>query len=414
MACALVPAAARAGSGRWLGSAEVGFDSYMERYSISDADTLSSINEARARVRFGYAVGSLGRNYVLLQAAQLIGQSSYETAGRGLVTRRFGVTGAVTANLDGEIARRGFRQGAVYEFPNNYTRATARAGLRARTAPWLTLRLDDRIERIDYDQRTEFDYDYTRNSATGAVDLSRDPLRSLTVGTRLTTMSIPDSSEIEYHAFVPFVEARTYGAPHRRAYASVAAERRLYPDNGTRSSFWSVLFSGLIEMPIHRSWSIEAASDFEDYAYDVSTEAYPDHFEIRNYLTANWIAGGLRLGAGPAFGWLSSGDSPQDEYREAGVRFSLEEVGPRGLFVSASYEPGSRDYTAYNDTGGVADNADAIFSDYRYHRVSLFANVRVTGPFWFNVFLDYQPEDHHRTGDDATATIGSASLTYSF
>jgi hypothetical protein len=44
--------------------------------------------------------------------------------------------------------------------------------------------------------------------------------------------------------------------------------------------------------------------------------------------------------------------------------------------------------------------------------VNVFANARVYRSLWLNIFFDWQPEDHDRDGDDATATVGSISLMY--
>jgi hypothetical protein len=413
MAAARIPSPAQA-AGRWLGAVEMGFDTYTERYSIAESDTLSSINEARTRLRLAWVTGSLGRNYTLLEGRQYIGQSSWESAAHGMLTRRLGGGGAWVVNLDGEIARRGFQEGSGYEFTNDYTRAYARAGVRARAGSQLTVRLDDRIENLNYDQRTEFDYDYTRNVATAMLDVGRDPFRGVSGGVRFSTMSIPDSTEIEYYSLGPMLELRVFGAPHERVYVNIAGERREYPDDGTRSSFRSVLISALLEWPLQEHWSLEGATDSEDYNYDVSTGAYDDYLESRNYMAVNWYSGGFKLGAGPAFGWLSSQEAPEEEYREIGVRLAMERIGVNGLYLWVSYEPGKRDYAAFTADSGLIDNADAIFSDYVYHRVNVFANARLYRSLWLNLFFDWQPEDHDRAGDDATATLGSISLMYQF
>ena len=409
----LLPAPA-AHAGRMVGSVEAGYDTYSERYSIAESDTLSSINEARTRVRLGWATGMLGRNYAIVEARQYLGESSWESTAHALMTRRLGAAAPWTVSLDGELSRRGFNQDSGYEFPNDYTRAYARVGVRGPGGARASLRIDDRIERLDYQHRTEFDYDYTRNVATAVLDAGRDPFRGVSVGARWSSMSIPDSSEIEYQALGPLFEARLFGDAHQRLYLSLAADRRAYPDDGTRSSFWSVLASGLFEWPFSEHWGIELSGDVDDYNYDVATGAYDDYLETRNYIAVNWFSDGLKIGAGPAFGWLSSRDAPDEEYRELGVRLAMEQIGVSGLYLSVSYEPGLRDYDAYADNSAIVDNADAIFSDYVYHRVNLFANARLYGGLWFNALFDWQPEDHDRDGDDATATVGSASLTWQF
>ncbi len=46
--------------------------------------------------------------------------------------------------------------------------------------------------------------------------------------------------------------------------------------------------------------------------------------------------------------------------------------------------------------------------------MSLYTNFRVLEGLSFSGFLDYQPEDHERESDDATATLLSLSLIYMF
>jgi hypothetical protein len=209
---------------------------------------------------------------------------------------------------------------------------------------------------------------------------------------------------------IPFVEVRAFDDLHQHLLVTASAERRRYPDNGTRSSFWAFVVSAAFELALHPHWSIEMIDDLEDYAYDEETGAYHDYVENNAVILANYNTANAQIGIGPAFGWVNSETSPDDEYRELGVRLALELFGGSGWWVSASYEPGLRDYAAYEDENVVA-NSEVLFSDYAYHRVGLFANARLARALWLNVFLDYQPEDHEREDDDATATIASIGLT---
>jgi hypothetical protein len=411
----LAPPATRAAEGRWIGSAEIGFDSYMERYAVADEDTLSSVAEFRSRLRLGYAVGALGRNYALLEARGLVGGSSYEAGGHAVATRRFGPAGRHAIHVDAEAGRRGYREGSEYDFPNGYLRGYARGTLRWRASEAWLLKLDDRIEHVDYDERTEFDYDFTRNAVTGSVDVARDVAHTFTAGARVTTMSVPDSAQIEYWALTPLAEYRAYVDAHRRVQVAMGLERRLYPDDGTRSSFWALLAGASFEWAVHPRWSLELIDELEHYDYDVSSGAYSRYLRNLAELLVNFNSGDAQFGVGPTFGWLESRDSPQDEYREAGVKVAFEWMGGSGAWVSASYQPGWRDYMLYEDSPSpVLSNPDAIFSDYGYHRIDVFATVRLYRSLWLNAYADYQPEDHDREGDDATATVASLTITYSF
>jgi hypothetical protein len=412
-ACALASSLCpSARAGEWLGSIEAGYESYSERYSISDDDTLASVDEFRTRARLAYTTGLLGRNYALFETRAMLGESSWDATARAFVTRRF-ASARHAASIDAEVSRRGFREGSTYEFPNDYTHATVRAGLRGRARPWLALRIDDRVEIVDYDERTEFDYDYVRNSVSLAGDAARDPTRGVLAGARVTTFSVPDSAEIEYTALTPFVEVRTFGDAHEHAQVNASVERRRYPDDGTRSSFWAFVVSIDLEFALDARWSVELMDDMEDYAYDEESGAYRDYVENTAAVLVNLHTASMEIGLGPAFGWLNAESSPDDEYRELGARLTLEWFGDGGWWVSASYEPGMRDYPAFKDDA-PADDINVVFSDYVYHRVGFFANARAWRSLWLNVFLDYQPEDHEREDDDATATIASLGLVWNF
>ena len=413
---ALAASTARAADRRWTGAAEVGFDSYMERYTVADDDTLSSITEFCARLRMGYAVGAFGRNYALLEAKGLLGESSYEAGGHAVATRRFGTAGRHAVHVDAEVGRRGYRAGSQYDFPNGYLRAFARGTLRWRASDVILLKLDDRVERVAYDERTEFDYDFTRNAVTASADVAGDLAHTFTVGVRLTTMTVPDSSQIDYRALTPLVEYRGYVDAHRRVQVAMGGERRLYAADATRSSFWALLGSGMFEWALYPHWSFELNDELEHYIYDEQSGAYATYFRNLAEVLVNFNPGGFQVGAGPAFGWLESRESPQDEYRELGVKMGFEWVGGTGAWVSASYQPGWRDYVLYDSSPGPGEipDPDAIFSDYGYHRFDVFATVRLHRSVWLNAYADYQPEDHDRAGDDATATVASLSVTCSF
>lgn len=412
----LAAPAPRAAERGWVGAAEVGFDSYMERYTVADDDTLSSVAEFCARLRMGYAVGTLGRNYALLEGKGLLGESSYEAGGHVFATRRFGAAGRHAVHVDAEAGRRGYRAGSQYDFTNGYLRSVARGTLRWRASEGVLLKLDDRVERVDYDERTEFDYDFTRNAVTASADLAGSLAHTFSVGMRFTTMTVPDSSQIDYQALTPLVEYRSYVDAHRRFQVATGAERRLYADGSTRSSFWALLGSGSFEWALSPRWSFELNDELEHYLYDEQSGAYATYLRNLTEVLVNFNRGGAQVGAGPAFGWLESRESPQDEYQELGAKITFEWMGGTAAWVSASYQPGWRDYRLYDSSPGRGEipDPDAIFSDYGYHRIDLFATVRLHRSLWLNAYADYQPEDHDRAGDDATATVASLSLACSF
>lgn len=400
--------------GRVVGGVEVGFDSFQEKYSIVDNDTLDSVNEFRSRARLGYARGTLLGNYFLVEVRGLLGESDYETGGRLRWTRRMPRITS-TFQIDTDVTKRGFHGKSSYQFPNDQIRASVRAFFRKAIGRSVSVRLYDYLEDVNFDQRTLFDYDYLRNSVTLSADFEAGLTTAVSAGVRNTVMSVPDSSQIEYVVWQPLMELNWVPELRRRLVLLGSLERRNYGDDATRSSFWALLATGGVEWPLHELWSIEFLDDVEHFDYDTDSDAYYSYTENRAAVLINYNASWyFQAGAGPTYATLRSRTSAQDEYDEFGARFAVEYTRGASLWMSATYEPGWRDYLSYDGNDELADAFASVFSDYAYHRVSFFANVRVWNGLSLSVLADYQPEDHDRQSDDATATLFSVGLSYVF
>ena len=111
-------------------------------------------------------------------------------------------------------------------------------------------------------------------------------------------------------------------------------------------------------------------------------------------------------------GQLSFISKNEDEYTEFGAKFVFEYNRGGTAWVSFAYEPGRREYKTY--VQATQTDEISLFSNYTYNRVSLYTNFRLLDGLSFSGFLDFQPEDHERESDDATATLLSLSLIYMF
>jgi len=401
------------GSGvRLTGSVGAGFDSFQEKYSIVDHDTLDSVNEFRSQATLGILSGNFLRNYFLLEGRVQYGDDTYETGGR-LKFNKLLFAGASRIGFEGLASRRSFGPHSSYHYPNDYDRVFVRAYFKQTLGSAFALRLTDRYEFQDFERRTEFDYDYRRNKTSLAGEFDWNLTTFLDMQVSLVTMDVPDSTEIEYQSFVPSVEFRHIAGLYQRLTVLAAVERRDYVSGSPRSSFFSVIGSITGEWPYTERTSILLLSDLEWYSYDFKNPVYFDYVENRSALLLKLNhTYTLSVGAGPTFGFLDSQISAEDEYREFGAKLALEYNRGATAWVSFSYEPGKRTYKSF--TSSTVDQEFALFSDYSYHRLSLFANVRIWGGVTFSGFVNYEPEDHKREGDDATATLISLSLNYFF
>jgi hypothetical protein len=398
---------------RLTGSIGTGFDSFQERYSIVDRDTLDSVNEFRTRFGLGLVTGNFLRDYFLLEGFAQYGDDTYETSGRLRFTKLFGSRAASRIGVESEFTRRNFGDNSSYQFPNNYDRFFLRGYFKQNFNESFALRITDRLEHQNFEKRTDFDYDYLRNKFSLGAEYDWDLTTVLDTRLTVVTMDIPDSTEIEYRSLIPSLELRSFAGLFQRGYIQTAIERREYAAGSPRSDFWALLSVLSGEWPFGPNFSVRLENGFEWYVYDVKEEVYFDYVENRSVLLFKLNHSyELSIGAGPTFGFLNSDISAEDVYREYGVRFTADYNKGATAWLSASYEPGKRTYKAFSES--QAGDELSLFSDYLYHRVSLFANFRLIGGITLSCFADYQPEDHKRADDDATATLFSISLFYFF
>jgi len=401
-------AAVRDGTPRLTATVDAGFDSFQERYSIVDSDTLDSIAEFRSRLALGYESGLPRSDYFHLQGMTLVGDENVEYTGQLDWTRRLGQRSSRVGAF-ADVTHRSFRNGTSYEFANDHTRYYFKSYAKWDGGGPLSLRLSDRVEYVDFRDRTEFDYDHAQNSVELSAEWERDLAGYLAVGVRYVTMDIPDSTQIQYEAWIPGVEFRAAPGLYKQVWLHASAERRRYAYEPARSSYWAILAGGTAEWPLTERVSVALRDETESYSYDAGTGVYFDYTESRNTLLFKYNPSwNLHAGAGPVWNVLASGASPDDEYDEVGAHLAVEYMGGSSAWMSVAYEPGRRHYRTYD---GTSDEV-SIYSDYTFQRVNLIASVRVWDGVSFSALVDYQPEDHEREGDDATATLVSLSLTY--
>jgi hypothetical protein len=396
--------------GRVTALVDAGFDSFQERYSIVDEDTLDSITEFRSRLALGYQRGSLFGDYFHLQATAMVGDENAEYGGQLDWSRRLGPRSSRIA-VFADVTRRSFLDGSSYDYANDHTRYYAKAYGKWEVSESFALRLTERIEQLDFQERTEFDYNYTRHSVGLSGELARGLSTYLSTGVRYTTMTIPDSTQIQYESWTPEVEFRAAPGLYKVMFIRAGIERRHYAHEPERSSYWALFAGGSAELPLSDQMSVALHDETESYSYDNGTGVYFDYTETRNALLLKYNRSwSFRAGAGPAFAVLSSRESPDDEYTEFGGKLTVEYYGTGGAWVSMAYEPGRRRYRTFDASSDVP----SIYSDYTYNRVNALASVRVWDGVSLSALVDYQPEDHEREGDDATATLFSLSLTYAY
>ncbi len=396
----------------WSGRVEVGYDAFEERYSIVDGDTLDRVDEWRTRLRLAWMRGDDLRDHVRIEGRTFLGQNDLEAGVRLRAARRLGRSGARRLALQVDASRRHIESTGDFQFPNTITRVVGIVSARSRLGSAWRMEVVDRLERVDYARRTEFDADYARNRATLRLVREGGLATWYGAGVSLVTMNVPDSTEIAWTAIEPAVDVHLAGDGRRRLDAALTLSRRRYPDDGTRSSFWSLLTTIAGEWPLADRVSLSLEDHVEAWRYDTSDAVYFDYTENRVTALARLHAGDLTtVGAGAAWAALRTDASSDDRYTEIGAVVRIDHASRRFWFAF-EYEPGRRRYDAWDPNASL--DALSVYSDYAYRRLSLIGAWHLAPHVDFNVFLDWQPEDHEREGDDATATLFASSLSWGF
>ena len=136
---------------RLTGSIGAGFDSFQERYSIVDRDTLDSVSEFRTRFSLGLMTGTYLRDYFLLEGRAQYGDDTYETSGRLRFTKLFGRRADSRVGFESDYTRRTFGDNSSYQFPNNYDRFFLRGYFKQNFNRSFALRITDRLEYQNFE-----------------------------------------------------------------------------------------------------------------------------------------------------------------------------------------------------------------------------------------------------------------------
>lgn len=312
--------------------------------------------------------------------------------------------------FENQLTYRTYRENSAYTFANDFVRYNGKLFLQRQLGSDFFIRLTDRAEIVDFDQHTAFDYDYLRNDLWLRGSYERELTTSWVFGAGYRTRAVPDSTEIAYNGYAASVEFRRVSGINKQAFVTLTAERRVYADEEVRTPYYSIYSDATLSPVVWGRVGLKFDNTFETFVYDDPDEIYFNFVEDRMALRfMHYRSYYFSLGLGPTFGFLTSGDSPVDEYTEYGAKFSIDYGAGARIYVSGTYEPGYRDYRYQGDS-----SLDTIFSDFTYHRLSLFLTSRVTDGVTANVFASFEPEIHALSDDDATATVFSVDMSYGF
>ncbi|MGD8394075.1 MAG: hypothetical protein PVF43_01235 [Candidatus Eiseniibacteriota bacterium] len=421
----LQPVAARADPGQLETTLSAGFDSFGERYTIDEADTLDFTSELRSIAGLRYT-REWGRGHELeLRNTLSVSGSSLRNqlvTGVELVRRRDD-----RLILSNELSVKRFDRGDDYSVASDHVQETVRAGYRARLDESVVLRLGQRLEVYAFDDPSTYEYDYRRSRTSVDLDVVRGLGTAFDLGYAFAYRGVPDSTAIDYLDHEVRGDLLGYFGSRATLDLGTSLFRRSYRDPEVRPGYYLLDGAARLGVRVADRLELRLHQELELYDYRAPNEVY---FDSRRHLNGVEAAfeptADVRLGLEPRFTYLKASNDAE-EYQETSVVVSGEWIRLDGLWLTASLELGRRDYRAVAEnllatelstgTNQVADDdpfAALLYTDYGFARVNLFATVEFARRYAFNLYLSHEPERHDDSSDDTTLTLLSTDITVRF
>jgi hypothetical protein len=421
----IAPQPVAAGNGRLETTLSAGFDSFGERYSIDEADTLDFTSELRSIAALRYT-RDWGRGHELelrntlsLSGSSLRNQLVTEV---DLVRRRND-----RLTLANELAVKRFDRGDDYSVASDHVQETVRASYRAQLDESVRLRLGQRLELYAFDEPSTYEYDYRRSRTSIDLDVVRGLDAVFDVGYALAYRDVPDSTAIDYLDHEVRGDLLGYLGRRTTLDLGLSLSRRGYRDPSARPGYYLLDGSARLGMRVADQLELRLRQELELYDYDTPNDVYFSSQRHLNGVEASYEPSvDVRLGLEPRF-TRHTASNDAEEYRETSVVLSGEWIRLDGLWITTSLELGQRHYREVEEellasTGSAEtvqlDDEETVspflYSDYDFTRVNVFATVEFARRYAFNLYLSHEPERHDDANDDTTMTLISTDITVRF
>ncbi len=380
----------------------LGYDSFIDRYTILEDDTTEAIQEfyisLNNSITWKNRIVKLGLSNSLRYSNQTINENII--TGISLGSRR-----SWRLELRNNLRMKFFRDGSDYEFGNDYVQSNSYMKISKYFSENLRITSKSRLESIDFDRTTDFDYNYRYIDTGVGIEIGSYFGKFLRAGASAGYREVPDTTALSYDRFLAEIELHLIPGEKSMLEFTVSGDRREYRE-GIRSANW-IIYS-YADFIFNRSGPrrFDVKIESELYLYDdPSTTFFNTHF-VRAGARGSFPVGRFAtFFAEPRFAGMFCEAFSEERYRESSVVLGMEVPGNEKYWLTFSYEPGYRNY--------VMDENE-IYSDFYLNRISLMGSVTGSGGLTYNLFVTHDPERHSRRDDDFSLTLISAMISKSF
>ncbi len=411
----LVLLAAGGGTGRasdrLSATLAVGFDSFSEKYSIVEADTLAYANEINSTLGVSYRAPIKGTGVLLaadefsastaaLRNRLTLGldlprrQDDRLTMGNTLTLRRY-----FARDRDDELA-----------LPSDHIEDEAEVRYRARLTDHVTMAVRDRFDLVDYRTQTPYELDSYRNRIGGEAVIEPEPMSRLAIAYDFARQAVPDSSAIDYGEHDLLADLwQGLGYRHDLELHGELV-RRSYRDETSRPGYYLFGAGGRLASRLGERWTLAPRAEIEATSVDIPSDVYYSGLLTRFGIDLAIAATPeLTVGLEPRGALLRADAAAGEDYDELSVAWHGEWFRLGRAWIQGALDFGYRDYRALTTAP-----LDGLYSDYRFFRINTIGAIEFDERTTFNFYVSFEPERHDVESDDATIILVSTDLAYRF
>ncbi len=382
-------------------SIHLGYDSFIDRFTILEGDTVEVIDEFYAGMLNRFSFNSDGTK-VALRNNFKFGTQTVDEILDGEIA--LGLKNKTRFELRSSLRLKFFREGSNYSFGNDYIQSNTFFKLRRSFSNKHRLNLRSRFEILEYEERTEFDYDYRYIDAGLEYEVGSVLGSAVRIGGFIGYRETPDTL-LSYQRTLADLDVRISSGYGTYFQMNVTGDRRDYREN-VRSSYWSVLsYASLMAARLSgRTYYFNVESELT--VYDKPTDIFFDTHFIRGSVRGSFPVGEtVSLYLEPRYARMLCRHLKEEQYWETSAILGMDIMRSGNLWISAAYEPGYRGYVL---------EENELYSDFYFNRITLMGNVGLAGGFSFNLLFSHDPERHSRRDDDFSLTLISVTLMKRF
>jgi len=399
-AVALLSAAAHPAEIR--NSLTVGFDSFIDRYTILEDDTLEAIQEYEVGMRNSFSFKGKKTKGGLLNLFSYGNQTVDEMLEGNLF---YGPSRSTRIDLRSSFHFKHFQEGGDYTYGNDYVQANTYLKVRNEIDEDLQLNVKSRFELIGFDEATQFDHDYRYADAGLEIERGSYSENALRAGAALGFKETPDTTALSYRRTIMNLEFQSASTGKVFFHFYSIGDRRDYREK-IRSSYWNITTYSDLTLFFKSGKSLSLRAESELLFYDNPTSTYFDNHFMRFGIKGDWpVSTTTSISAEPRYARLLCSEFTEERYQELSVILGIDILDYRRILLACSYEPGYRDYLA-----GTND----IYSDFYINRVSVLGSLTIRDDLVLDLFFMHDPERHTRRDDDFSITLVSISLIKTF